>query len=172
MGQMKHINVGDVVLVENGARVYASIPARFIYHNRFFSMEKAVACVRVGAILPVAHKDATETKNVDYVIEKVKEVFMVNLGIVFHDETIREFVNKTIESMGQDLKPEDVYDTSYLIGEYVVVEVFEHGHHNYGCDIRAKKLVNGKYDVSDNAIEIWSYTLFTKYVRHMTPTFV
>lgn len=99
---------GDVIRLEKGMKVYATIPEMFIYYNRGTSTNNARATIKIGEIHTSQFKTSEDVKG--------------TLGL-FNIEIEDDRISHFIAGLGISLS----FDTSIFEGEYRVVATAEDG---------------------------------------------
>lgn len=149
------LQVGDVINLEKGHKVYGVIPEKFVYSNRKMSNKLASTEVKIGDLL--RNKLELEEEK-EGMVNKIIELFKEKLGAKIDKEATREFVRANITYS------EETYDTSQFTGEYVVIKAdmtgggYGHGHgdtYSDGWEVTCKKLKNEEWD--DKGLEVSFY---------------
>lgn len=151
----KLLKAYDVIKLEAGMKVYTNIPEKFVYSNRRASNKLTSHDVRLGEV----YGNTTDLAKVKKkIIEGIQESFSREIGIEVPVEKAEKFVTPILT----EYTPEK-FDTSTLIGEYIVKETSMTGggyaqandYYPDGHLVRCKKLNDGKFD-ADGA-EVWFY---------------
>jgi hypothetical protein len=158
---------GDVIDIEKGMGVYATIPERFAYANRAQSMEPTNHTISVGEIRKAA------SINLNSVAKDIQEKISYHGGILVPLTQITKLLTDAI-----DTTLPITLDTSEYIGEYVVVNTALTGggtgmgpHDIYpdGWHVTAKKLKNGEYDNDGLTIEFYQSGCFNAMLPDIKP---
>lgn len=154
------LQLGDIFNVFHGMKVYADIPAKFIYSNTPFDGTKCSTELIVGNV----YKSSNET--MDFLVKsliKLSKDYSDFNGIKFDKSKLAEAI-----ILPKNKKTE--FDSSIYIGEYIVVETAMtgggtgHGPGDVypdGWHITAKKLKNGKFDKDGLKISFYQSGCFT-----------
>ena len=146
---------GDIIKLEKGMRVYTTIPTKFLNPAVPLSTEYTHSDISIGDIL---HRKLVP-KN--YLEEKIKRLFE-NEGISLkNDIKIPELVN----SLNINTSAE-IFDTSYLEGEYIVKNTREDGgnyQHPHGHHVFCRKLNSGV------DVDFYQTGSFTAMIENITP---
>lgn len=176
------LEVGDVIEIKAGMKIYAQIPEKFIYSNKPLSSEFRTTDIRVGELLKNNIINWEEEKM--RLARSIKESFENVFGFA-SKEAIDEFVAKQIPDSAD---AQETLDTHSFVGEYVVVEAslsggsvssyrpsdsYPDGHH-----VVCQRLSDGVFDPNGETINFYQSGAFTAMIeeiallRKMNPTFV
>lgn len=160
------LEVGDVINLTDGMKVYAMIPEMFVYSNRKTSRELTKEVVTIGKI----YKNNTNIdKDINNLISDIIEEFN-SRGFSISEEDVREFVLSKIK------QPEEE-TFSIHGGEFIVIKTLLDGGSHYndrdyypdGHRVYCQQLINGSYH--EDAIEVNFYQTgcFTAIIKDIKP---
>jgi hypothetical protein len=156
------LQVGDVFKVPKGFMVYMDVPERFAYANTPFSMEMAEDKeISIGEVL----KAMPAKDELRVIIANFKES-LDNFGLHIPQEEIKAFLDKAISKVNLPAE----FDTSTMIGEYVVIEAKSDGggenapgdYYPDGWCVTAKQLTkDGLFSLKGTVISFYQSGCFT-----------
>ena len=106
----KFLEVGDIIQLEKGMTVYASIPEKFLLKNAPFSEERLEAAVEIGKVYRKAVPDKERI-----VGRLCVDLYKTLRGVDLKHKTVENFV----DSLGLNFSPEE-FDSSVFAGVYRV----------------------------------------------------
>ena len=161
------LQVGDVVNLEKGHKVYGKIPEKFAYSNRRMSNKLVSTEIEIGSLLK---NELDPKEKINGMTNEIIELFELNLGAKIDKETTREFVRANITYS------EETYDTSQLAGEYVVIKAYMtgggcgHGPGDVypdGWEVTCKKLKNEEWDDEGLEVRFYQSGCFTSMIKEI-----
>ncbi len=164
---MKYLEVGDVIYLKSGNKVYTAMPEKFAYSNRKVSDE---LCGNEYVIGETLRNDVDISKSINHAVEGIVERLRWE-GFSIEVDKIRQFVLSNI--------PEPKAD-AFLIepGEFVVIDTAFTGggtgmgpHDTYpnGHEVTCKRLVGGEYDANGVEVSFYQSGCFTAMIKDIEP---
>ena len=157
---MKQLQVGDVFRLEEGAVVDTVIPERFRFANKQLSMLGTRAIISIGKVL----KPAGNAK-LDNIADGIVNISLREGGLKLDKDSVIQFLEKARYEQDEELPPE--FDTSYLIGEYVVVEALEWS--QWAWRVTASRLKNKKRDPEGAIVQFFQTEGFQNSILDIKP---
>lgn len=127
----KQLNVGDIVLIQKGMKIDVYIPEKFISVDFPFSSDECFTSITVG--------DVYQQRN--FSKEELLEEFKSRTSDFF--DLKDQQIERIIDTNPQLLIPKE-YDTSYLVGRYIITGI--------GQDLIGELFVFAKHISLDNAV--------------------
>lgn len=165
------LEVGDVIELKVGMKIYASIPEKFIFSNKPLSNESRTTDIRIGEIRKNNISDWEE--KTFRLTRSIKEEFERKFGVA-PQEAIDTFVKEHVPKVTQE-----TFNTSYFVGQYVVIETSLTGgsrdscnpnnHYPDGHRVVCQKLKDGKFDPQGETISFYQSGSFTAMIEAITP---
>lgn len=161
------LEVGDVIDLKKGMKVYADIPEKFVYSNKLLSKEFTECDVQIGEVytcLPNVSKVAASiTKDI---LERFEQE-----GVKLNKTKASGFVKSNLKEAKSD---------SFTLkgGEFLVLkteltggsrdmargDVYPDGHY-----ITCQRLKNGKYDEKGTVVSFYQSGSFTAMIEYIEP---
>lgn len=167
----KFLEIGDVISIQKGMKVYANLPEKFIYMNRPLSDKLQQTDICVGQIRKNDISDWVRRKK--HITEGINERFEWEIGVA-PKEAIDAFVEQVFPQPTQES-----FNTGCFAGEYVVIATslsgsssnslnpnnsYSDGHH-----VSCKKLKDGAFDPQGEEINFYQSGSFTAMIRNIQP---
>lgn len=173
------LQTGDVIEIQDGMRIHAYVPEKFLYSNSRFSDENKRTNIRIGEV----RNNQVDVEAVKAeIVKKVKEAFSSASGFNLGDEAAKDFVESVLPE-----HVEEQFDGGEYKGEYLVIRTAFEGGCALGRDpypdghhVFAKKLKDGKFDPDGIEISFYQSGDFTNMIlprqiqpiRKMAMTFI
>ena len=172
----RNLEEGDVFEIEKGMNIYASIPEKFIYNNKLLSNKKTNTHIVVGKKFINSFSDKELKPLLDTLTKKVQGEFTYIFGEIISKKEMFKILLPTFEKIKPILKKRKTFNTSSLIGEYVVIKTsYEGGGTGHGPGdvypdghrVIATKLQNGKWKKEGEEISFYQSGCFTAMINPM-----
>ena len=166
------LKTGDVVYLENGMKVYGSVPEKFVYSNKKKSNDITRHEVQIGRVLSI---DTDISSEIEDLVKDIRHAFDFRLGINLSKADAKEMIGMKVS------KPK-ASTFCFEGGEFLVVEtkmdgggtgmgshdVYPDGHHVFCKRVN----LDGSYNENGEEIDFYQTGSFTSVINIGTITVV